>query len=444
MLQKITLNLKKAFWVMPGFYVIGSVILAYSMMQLDINYASAIQRWVPEQLLTGIGRSEVILGALANSFLTMIFIFTSAVMVVLSAYLGEYSPRTIQNYLSDPLTLHVLGVFSGGFLYSILLLLFLNESDSGQKIMSPAVGVLFAILALALFVYFVHHVGTSIQLSNLIRKLSRDTIASMEDNDQANLERVKREISAEEQMMLAREPVTFSALQPGYIQLIDYDRLAEYAERIGGVIRVEKKVGDYTTDNQVLFSVWVDKPSVISKDELHKWVTVGEERATLQDVEYALQKMVEVTLRGLSPSINDPNTAIFCIHEIGKILNRMARASLFARYYHDRGKQLRLVIQAQNFSDVLYFTFYQIRHYARDDLSVLAALLDSMVMIAEGNDQSVKKLVWDFCSYVLKGFNQQVLLELDQKFIFAKVQHLAHLTGFDDQVQNMWRDYLWQ
>jgi uncharacterized membrane protein len=63
-------------------------------------------------------------------------------------------------------------------------------------------------------------------------------------------------------------------------------------------------------------------------------------RTLVQDVEFAIDQLVEVTVRALSPGVNDPFTAISCIARLGAALCTLAEKVIPSPYRHDEDGRL--------------------------------------------------------------------------------------------------------
>ncbi|SDI49147.1 DUF2254 family protein [Alteribacillus bidgolensis] len=101
-------------------------------------------------------------------------------MIVLTTYISEFSPRTLQNFISDLNTQRVLGFFIAGIIYSILLLLLIRETETVTHFIALSFAVLFAIICTFVFVYFIHHVSSWIQVSSLLHYITRNTIEKID------------------------------------------------------------------------------------------------------------------------------------------------------------------------------------------------------------------------------------------------------------------------
>ena len=60
--------------------------------------------------------------------------------------------------------------------------------------------------------------------------------------------------------------------------------------------------------------------------ECNDVVTIGRQRTAQQDLRFAIDELVEIASRALSPGVNDPFTAIACIDWLGAALTELDRS----------------------------------------------------------------------------------------------------------------------
>ncbi|WP_332634840.1 DUF2254 domain-containing protein [Halalkalibacter flavus] len=426
MFYNLILKVKKNIWLLPSAYCLVASLLAMIVIWLDTVHGQKIETAIPPTLLISVDLAQNILGILAAALLTMIAITFSTIMVVLTTYSSQFSPRTLSDFVTNQVTMRVLGVYMGGFVYSILALLFMRE-DLEYEVMAGTIGVLISIVCLAFFAYFIHHVATSIQVNKLISELTRQTLKTSHERLKSKVKgqvvtitNEKPDISLENYMVEEVKSRTF-----GYIQLIEYNHLYKLAKKHDLVIEIIPPIGTFVTTNKVLFNLYYkgEKPS----ENIHKFIELGNERTILQDVDFGVQKIVEVTLRALSPGINDPNTAIDGILHIGKLLGTACKHDGSYILYSD-SKRVRVFSSKITIDELLYATFYQICHYGRDDTSIMLATYEALIMIAEENDELMKKKIWEFSRYLYKSFNKEVCQELDLQYLNEKIADLREIT----------------
>jgi len=419
-------NLKNKLYFIPGSYGLGALILSFIIITVDNQFGNVLVQILPNYFFTSVDLARDILSTLAGSLFGMITISFSTIMVVLTMYSSQFSPRTVQDFLRSKMTLKVLGVFIGGFIYSIITLLFMKDAPGSNAVFSAFFGVIIAIICLGYFVVFIHHAANSVQVNILIEKLRDEVIELVNRIEERNNndDRIQNESPDNLKEITTGEPKSIYANKSGYIQDISDLKLTSKAGKENIVVRADKMIGDYVTENSVIFSVW-DYEGEIEDLDLLKYVIIDSERSKENDIEFGLLKLTEVALKTISPGINDPNTAVFCINQLGWILSRIAVANLENTYYYDEEDNLRFILEDISFGDLLYKTFYQLRYYGNRDVSVAGALLDSLLIIAEGSPRDVKEKIWHFSSFILAGFDENVLEDEDKLFLNKKIKRLS-------------------
>jgi len=184
----------------------------------------------------------------------------------------------------------------------------------------------------------------------------------------------------------------------GYIQAIDGERMMQVAGDRDVVLRLRLRPGNFIGIDAPLADVWKTVDSVvedISVDDLteviNDTVIVGMRRTPRQDVECAIDELVEVAVRALSPGINDPFTAMNCIDRLGASLGRLAERELPSPYRCETDGRLRVITRPVAFADVLDAAFNQIRQYGRDSVAVTIRLLEALASIAEHVQRDVDR-----------------------------------------------------
>jgi uncharacterized membrane protein len=440
-ITKLLLAIRQNFWFLPFLYGCLAFLLSILSIWIEKTFsAEQIEPYIPNVLLTDIEVSETILSSLAISILTMTTITFSSIMVVLTTYSSQFSPRTLQDFISDRITQRVLGVFVGGFIYSVFMLLFLKEIGPKELFIAPAIAVLLAVICLAFFVFFIQHVATWIQVNNLIDEITRHTLTTIHKTYKDSLRNHEQIASTDKWEIEELERYNkkeINAGKSGYLQLINVHEMVKYATKDDIIIRIDRQIGEYIVKDTPIISYWTHQAhhKEVSEKKYLEMLAFGTERTTVQDIEFGLQKLVEIALRAISPAINDPHTAINCINRIGTILCQIGKATNPEPNYFDQHHNLRVIMEIRSFTDFLYKSFYQIRHYGKNDISVTTAIITALQFIAESNDQHIKNIVWEFSRYIIAGCNKDVLLPLDKDYLNHKIKNLAAATGHQRQFE---------
>jgi uncharacterized membrane protein len=115
---------------------------------------------------------------------------------------------------------------------------------------------------------------------------------------------------------------------------------------------------------------------------LQPLLVVGNDRTSQQDIGFAVQQLVEVALHALSPSMNEPFTAITCVDRLSQGLSRLAGRSMPDPCRQDGDGDLRVVAHPQSFDGTLRDAFGPIRRNARGNPAVLERLLQALATLA--------------------------------------------------------------
>ncbi|WP_034551896.1 DUF2254 domain-containing protein [Carnobacterium funditum] len=387
-------NIKKSIWLYPVAYSILALLLASVVILLDNGYLFDMRPYLPEFLLTSASLAKAVLGVISSAFITITTFTFSTTMVVLSIYMSEFSPRVVENFLSDERTMKSFGIFVSGFIYSITCMLFIREEILTKPILAGTIGVIYIIFGLFNFILFINSVGKYIQASNLINRLynhAQEVIASY-----------KKEISQYEFVSTVgvelQEPgYPINVMEKGYIQQIDYEQLFEVAKKHNVVIRLNRMIGEFVTNEATMGELLSDSSNADSKiviEEIHEFMLVGMRRTEDQDFNFSIQKIVEVALRSLSAGINDPNTAIFCINSLSLLVGEFCTLEEGYIVMCEKDIEGKVYRETYNLDRMLRDTFLQIIHYGQGDVHVMLAVLKAyhhMTSEAEGENKKVIK-----------------------------------------------------
>lgn len=423
MFNKLFLFIKSRVWLLPTIFSVVSFFLAIFVAFLDqfinLNHTSIIKDF----LIIDRDLAQTILSTIAGSLLTMTTITFSTIMVVLTTYSSQFSPRTLQNFIRDMVTMRVLGIFIGGFVYSIFSLLFMKQ-QSESYVLAVTISVIIASVCVGVFAYFIHHVASSVRVSKLIEQLSKDVIKTIhkkinkvEKNDHVLL------VTSNPSSYKFSKDLEIKNKEFGYIQLIDEENLYKQACKEDYFIEIHHSIGSFLPPDKIVMTIHYNG---ITENKGVEGITIGNERTTMQDIDFGLQKLTEIALRAISPGINDPNTAVDCIRHLGLCLKKVSSLDAdYLTYY--KNNIVVLSIPQRPFEEVLRSCFYQICHYGQKDISILEAIFDALLEISMSNTKKIIEKTVQFSEYILEKADVQSFPELDQRLLKEKKKRLEDL-----------------
>ena len=383
-LALLRFNVMNSFWFVPGLMLVGSIMLSILTLELDRAFVDA-QPEVPAWLFPmGAEGARLVLSTIAGSMITvtsLVFSMTLATLTMASAQLG---PRLLRTFMQDSVNQVVLGIFSGTFIYALLVLRTVYESSAGSFVppISVITAIILSIASVALLIYFIHHIATSIQADSVIANVARqldETIETLFHEQGADSDRATS-------MTQAKLPADFDEAakriliqSAGYVETIDYSGLVALAADHDLIIRLECRPGHFLIDGGVLAQAWPgDRVDEALTGKIRASIAFGATRTAAQDPEFAAKALVEVALRALSPGINDEFTAITCIDRLGGSLAQvMLRDEPPAAHMDDSGK-LRLLTDPITVEGLFDSAFNQIRQSAGDHVAIIICLIETL------------------------------------------------------------------
>jgi uncharacterized membrane protein len=368
--------------------VSAAVALSFATLKLDVELsdkAVAEAGWIwsggPE------GAREI-LSTIAGSMMTVTGVVFSITVVVLVLASSQFGPRLLRNFLRDTGNKVVLGTFIATFTYCLLILRAIRTEDGTQfaAALSVTVAIVLALVSLAVLMYFIQHVSSSIQAPIVIARVSDGLDEAIERLFPAKLGHGVPCQTSDGEAALAfgsRQACTIAGTGSGYLQAVDREGLMKMASGSDVIIELQYRPGQFVTAGADLVRFWHTQPAAPDiADELNSHFFLGAERTEEQDLEFAVHQLVEVALRALSPGINDPFTAMNCIDHLGAALSRLAEREIPSPYRYDSAGQLRVITPVVSFPDVMDAAFNQIRQYGRSSAAVTIRLLDTLAVLA--------------------------------------------------------------
>ncbi len=354
--------------------------------------------------------SVTILVSMAASLFTMTTFTFSTIMVVLTMYSSQFSPRVVENFIKEHSSIKVLGIFLGGFVYNILTLYFIKSIPDSKIILGATISIVYVFICLFYFIFFIFSVSSNIQANRLINRLYDDANKIID----SILALTKENNTIQEKPSIkSTYKHEIKSIDFGYLNLVYLERLKAYCAKNSVSINVTERIGEYINKGDVLIEVFSESEE-IDEEELIKSIEITKRKSIELDVRYSLQKITEIALRAVSPSTNDPNTAIHCIRLLGILFSKISSYEDEFIIFSDNDNVL--IYKEFNFKKDLYFSFYQLIHYAKEDLSVILSIYDALLTIKENASQKNVQSIERFAKYVHQKTSMHFENEVDMYY----------------------------
>jgi uncharacterized membrane protein len=395
-------RLAGSLWFVPGVMVLLAAALAVALVDVSTHVDPEVLQVFPRLFGATPESSSRLLSTVAGAIITVAGVTFSILVVAVSQASAQYSPRVLRNFMRDRLSQVTLGFLVGVFVYCLAVLRTIR-SEEGDKFV-PALAVLGALLlavaAVALLVYFIHHIASTLEVGSIVERVTAQTLAAIDRQFPEEL----AESDAQSESAPSPEVVPqgeqrwwpVRAVSSGYIQHIELDALSESASQLCCVVRLERRPGDFVADTTTLLHVLDTAPPRDSvAGDLLGFFVIESYRTVYQDVAFGIRQIVDIANKALSPGINDPTTAVTCIEYLSVILARIASRQLGDRT-RELGGRMCVIVPAHSFEEFLDDAFSELRRSGSTQPRVLASILRALELAAQGTHSTKRrKLVLD-------------------------------------------------
>lgn len=372
-------DLLASFWLRPSILTAGAILLGHALVQVEGR--GRLPGWAEGWIYAGSASgARDVLGVIAGSTIGVagtVFSITVAALTLASSQMG---PRLLRNFTRDPGNQHALGAFVATFAYTLVVLRAVRAAGEGTAFVpqiAVTVGLLLAFCCIGVLVWFLHHVAASINVAEVVALVAGDLTAMVEafpalgearDDDDGGIRRD------------GAEAADLHAPGSGYLRVLDDEAAADWAAANEARLELRVRPGDFVFPGSRIGRVMPPGKAAEAEAMLRGAMSFGRSRSAEQDPEYLVRQLVEIALRALSPSINDPFTAIAVVDRLGDALCRMGRHRLPDGVTRREGVP-RVERAATDYEGLLDAMFHMLRQAAAGQPSVMIRLLEVLAEV---------------------------------------------------------------
>ena len=208
--------------------IISSIILAFFLIEVDSNVKDEWLVTYPRVFGLGADGSRGMLTVIAGSMLTVAALDFSLTLSIIAQASGQYTPRILRDFMRDKVNQFILGYFVSVYAYCLIILRTIRGTDEMQFVPSlgVVVGLILAIGGIVVLIYFIHHIASSLQVSNIITNIETETSEVIKKIFPEQMgEAAEEEIIKARKMEKQADWHGAASLLSGYIQYVNTDGL---------------------------------------------------------------------------------------------------------------------------------------------------------------------------------------------------------------------------
>lgn len=309
-------QMARAVWFRASLFSLAAVLLALA--------AGFLEPYLPD-LTVDLGQNSVdqILQILASSMLAVTTFSLTAVVTAYGAASRVATPRATQLLIADPTSQNVLSTFIGAFVFSMVGIIALSTGyygEQGQTILFVGTLIVIVIVVVVLL-RWISHLGSFGRMADII------------DRVESEARRATSQYACHPSLgARPQDPrrVTGASVRPqraGYVTYIDLRRLETLAKDRELTIHVRALPGTIvaTASPLALVAGTVDDGV---RSRVAAAFHIEAHRSYDQDPRLGMIALSEIASRALSPSTNDPGTAIDVLAALGRVFENMLQTEV--------------------------------------------------------------------------------------------------------------------
>lgn len=326
------------YWFLPTIMLVGSMLLSFLSIELDRRFNVETIRtlgWIWAGSPDG---ARAVLSTISGSMITVAGVVFSITIAALSMTGSQFGPRLLRTFTSDRGNQLTLGTFTATFVYCLLILRTVRAASGKSQsefvpYISVTIGLGLALFSVAILIYFIHHVSSSLQAETLVAEVGDEL---QEAIDRLFPQKIGEGVAPEKVELPEdneTEPIPVKAAMSGYIQAVSGDELLETMGEADAQIRLMQRPGDFVVAGGLLAQVWPREPR--SEEDADKLAaccgdafTLGSHRTPHQDISYLLRQLTEIAVRALSPGHQRSVHCARLLRLVGKRLEPIGRARI--------------------------------------------------------------------------------------------------------------------
>jgi uncharacterized membrane protein len=378
-------RLRTNLWLVPMVEVCAAIALYFGTHALDraaYLHTISLPSWL---IVASADDTRQILTTLSAAVITVVGIVFSITIVTLTLASTQFGPRMLRNFIRDRGTQFTLGTFVATFVYATLVLVSIgpgNQSSTFVPRLSLTIAVALVALSMGVLIYFIHHIATSIQLPNVIASIARDLSRAIDAESSGTAGEAESGPSVPELLTrMAERGGTVPAPASGYLQFIRHGTLVGLAAEKGAVIRLLQRPGHFVVRGHPMATVWPAAASDAVTRSLRRAHITGPNRTLAQDLAFAVDQLVEIAIRALSPAVNDTFTALTCIDWLGEGMCKVTTRWRPIRVLRDGHGFVRVITADVSYERLIERAFEKIRQAGRGMPAVLMRQLEALTRI---------------------------------------------------------------
>ena len=363
LLQRYRRYLKQALWIVPFTAIIVEQVAYRLVHALDDRLGWQLQGF-------SAAGAQALLKTIITMTLSFIVFTFGSLLVAIQVAGGQLTPRVIATtLLRDNVVRYTVGLFVFALLFAISSL---NRiKGTGDQLVLVVAGVL-GLLSMAAFLYLIDYAARLLRPVSILSRVGEDGLTVIEavypqPTHGPSLPHVMHQTAG----MPSR--IVHHTGRSEVILSVDIEMLLDESQKANAIVQLIPVVGDFVGKDEPLFALY-GNVSGLDENVLASSIHFGIERTLEQDPTFAFRIILDIALKALSPTINDPTTAVLAIDQLHRLLRSVGKRNLRTDSITDESGKVRVIFRTPNWEDFVNLACTELRRYGADSIQVVRRL----------------------------------------------------------------------
>ena len=398
-------------------------LLAMVMLYLEtLGLSKSLKDNMPLVIISNGDTARLILSSITTGIISLTVFSFTMVMLVLNQASSNFTPRVIPGLISYKSNQRVMGLYLGTLIYTLIIMV--NVHSDYYAVPLPGFSIFlamcFTIICLGFFVYFIHSISLSIQIENILESIYNVTRTRLENEIEKDEKGKAYPILQENNWYTLMSPRT------GYLQDINQKAVVRICKNYDLVLCFMQPLGNFFVEG-IPFAKVSRKLDCHDEfvSELFTYLEFYREERPDVNYLFGFKHITESAVRALSPSLNDPGTAIKALDYLTDLFILRMQLTDERVFCDDQGKGRVLFLQ-ETFEQLLTLCLSPIRLYSKESSIVLLRILylfRSLLLKSEEHPH-LKPIIYKEAKWMVADADKGVVNEADREKINEQVRAL--------------------
>jgi len=352
----------------PTVLAVFGVLFAFFMIYLEnLGISKYLMDKAPVLVVNNGDTALTILSALISGLISVIVFSFSMVMLLLSQASSNYSPRLLPGLISNKNHQVILGTNLSTILYNIFILFTIQPNGDKYQIpgFSVLIGIIATVICIYAFIFFIHNISQSIQISNILEKIYIQSKNRLEIL-------LEKETDSDQDFPESDDWHEYYSEKSGYFQNISTTNLTDICINEDTQIYILPVKGMFILKDTAIIKSKKKLDENVVKQILANFNFAREE---LVEDNYVLgfKQITEIIVKAMSPGINDPGTALNAIDYLTELFALRMKKKNINVIRRDDSPYLK--VNTISFEELIYQVMASIRTYCKHDITLTHKLL---------------------------------------------------------------------